>query len=195
MILEARAILDTAKIERLVKRVGDLFENIVEKNTIQFRCGASLAHYGFLGSVRKVTLVPLVDPSPVPAQHLTSLLSCVTDFVFLSKVSGYDLVSLFTSLKCQALQILRQSLGREETRALVQAMESSVEEVVLGWDLTLDMEALAEYSGQGVCRQVLLSSDSVSRYQEELKTWARSRNWRVAQDGDGGGVFEIIKCS
>ena len=74
-------------------------------------------------------------------------------------------------------------------------MESHVEEVVLGWDLTLDMEALAEYSGRGVCRQVLLSSDSVTRYHEELTTWARSGNWRVAQDGDGGGVFEIIKCS
>ena len=160
----ARAILDTAKIERLVKRVGDLYENIVEKNTIQFRCGASLAHYGFLGSVRKVTLVPLVDPSPVPAQHLTSLLSCVTDFVFLSKVSGYDLVSLFTSLKCQALEINRQSLAREETRALVQIMESRVEEGVLGWVVTLDMEALAEYSGQGVCRNVLLSWNTAARY-------------------------------
>ena len=52
--------------------------------------------------------------------------------VFLSKISGYDLVSLFTSLKCQALEFNRQSLGREETRALVQIMESHVENVVLG---------------------------------------------------------------
>ena len=75
----------------------------------------------------------------------------------------------------------------------MQAIESGVEEVILGWDLTLVMEALAK----GVCRDVLVSTVStVTRNKGELKTWATSRNWRVAQDGDGGGsVFQIIKCT
>ena len=41
----------------------------------------------------------------------------------------------------------RQSLGREETQALVQAMESRTEDVFLSGEVTLDMEALSDYSG------------------------------------------------
>ena len=72
----------------------------------------------------------------------------------ISNVSGCDLVSLLTSLKCQELIIHRQTLGREETQALVRAMESDVERVRLNVEVTLDIEALTEYSGQGVCRRV-----------------------------------------
>ena len=77
-----------------------------------------------------------------------------------------------------------QSLGREETQALVQAMESGVEIVGMWGGVTLDMEmeTLAEYSGQGVCSEVMLYGDTAVRYKEELVTWARSRNWRVHTD-------------
>merc|ERR1712227_1143818 len=92
--------------------------------------------------------------SPLPAKHLASLASCVTGYLWIVNVSGCDLVSLLTSLKCEALHISRQSLGREETHALVQAMESGVEKVMLGGEVTLDIGALTKYSGQGVCRAV-----------------------------------------
>ena len=61
-----------------------------------------------------------------------------------------------TNLKCKYLFIYRQSLGREETRALVQAMESGVEDITLGGGVTLDMETLAEFSGQKMCKEVAL---------------------------------------
>ena len=61
-------------------------------------------------------------------------------------------------------------------------MESVVEEVRLSEEVTLDMEILAEYSGQGVCRDVLLYDDTTDRYSEELRTWASNRNWRVFVD-------------
>ena len=51
------------------------------------------------------------------------------------------------------------------------------------------MEALAEYSGQAVCRNVLLSWNTAARYNEELRAWAWSTNWRVAQDEDA--IFQI----
>ena len=48
--------------------------------------------------------------------------------------------------------------GREETQGLLQAMESGVEKAWLGfknvkqeYEVTLDIKALTEYSGQGVC--------------------------------------------
>ena len=125
-----------------------------------------------------------VDLSTVPAQHLASLASCVTSMLRIQNVSGCDLVSLLNSLKCVELCICKQSLGREETQALVQAMESRVWDVTLNHEVTLDIESVVKYSGQGECRAVMLQwPDPVDRYREELVTWARSRNWRIAKDG------------
>ena len=60
--------------------------------------------------------------------------------------------------------------------------------------MTLDIEALAEYGGQGVCRVVSLWGDTVSRYKEVLKTWARSRNWRVAWELPEGLGLTLVCC-
>ena len=130
----------------------------------------------------------------VPAQHLASLASCVDSSGLLrieNVIGGQQIVSLLTNLKCDELSIDRQSLGREEIQALVQAMQSGVEWVTRMEKVTLDVEALAEYSGQGVCRAVRLFGVTAARYREELRTWASNRNWRVTADRDY--VF-IIKC-
>ena len=193
MILEDRGILDTDKIERLTERFRDYVDVRGNRDIMKLMRGASLAHHGLLISVDTVWLYD-VDLSPVPAQHLASLASCVRRDLNIVNVTGCDLVSLVSSLKCQQLDINSQRLGREETQALVQAMESGVEKVVLLLDdeVTLDMEALAEYSGQGVCRMVGLYGDTATRYRGELVTWARSRNWRVDADED---CYCIVKRS
>ena len=248
MILGARAILDTEKIQRLTKRIRDAFAcDIHIWSHMEMMCGASLAQYGLLGSVKRLCLNN-VDLSPVPAQHLASLVSCVTGDLVIDNVSGCDLVSLLTSLKCNwlllcrqrlgreetqalvqamgsrmkkvelcnvdlspmaslascvtseliinnlsgcdlvrlltrlkcdMLEISSQSLGREETQALVQAMESRVDRMWLGAEVTLDIEALVEYSGQGECREVRLWVDTAARYREEVIKWAKSKNWTV----------------
>ena len=159
----------------------------------EFMCSASLAHHGLLGSVEELSLID-VDLSPFPARHLASLTSSLTNGLGISNVRGCDLVSLLNSLKCEELFISEQSLGRKETQALVQAMESSVEEVVLGKGVTLDLETLAEHSGQGVCRQVELRGNAAARYREELRKWARSKNWKVDVDVDRYCNCFIIKC-
>ena len=184
MILEARGILDTAKIESLTER----FRNVNGNGDImELTCGASLAHHGLLISVNLLYLHN-VDLSPVPTQHLASLATCVTGELHIQNVSGCDLVSILT--RCKVLRINSQSLGREETRALVWAMESRVERVWLGGEVTLDMKALAEYCGQGVCRWVELLSDTAARYREELVTWAISRDW-FAQQVPGLILFRL----
>ena len=187
LILEARSILDNDKIERLTERVRDVIK--IDAEWIrELRCAASLAHHGLLGSVDRLRLCN--DLSQVPAQHLASLASCVTGYLsFLSIKNGsggQHIISLLASLKCEVLIIKKQSLGREETRALVQAMETNVKDVVLELDngVTLDIGALTEYSGQGACRKVGLWNDIGDRYREDLRTWARSRNWKVAVDND-----------
>ena len=72
-----------------------------------------------------------------------------------------------------------QSLGSEETQALVRAMESRVEEVHLCAELTLDIKILLEYNGQGKCMEVRCQTEFKDRYREQLRTWDLDlgRNW------------------
>ena len=154
----------------------------------EITCAASLAHHGLLGSVSEVMLRD-VDLSSIPARHQASLASCVKTSVSIENVSGCDLVAILDSLNCQALR----RLSVEETRALVQAMESGVEKVKLWPQVTLDIEALTGYSGQGVCRHVELQDDTMDRYKEEMVTWARSRKWRIHLDEDYLRDWSIIR--
>ena len=78
---------------------------------------------------------------------------------------------------------VRQSLGSEETQALVRAMESRVERVQLQAKVTLDISSLMGYGGQGKCGRVECSSDTTARYKDQLRTWTKSRNWAVTWDG------------
>ena len=182
--LEARAILvlDKDIIKRVTTGLKDLiFINCINKSAMV--CGASLAHHGLLGAVERLELHD--DLSFVPAHHLASLVSCVTEGVGIRNVRGCNLVSIFTSLKSALLSINNQSLGREETRALVQAMESGVERVALGtWheEVTLDIGVLTEYNGQGKCSKVVLCHGTAARYREEIRAWDRSGHMIIAQD-------------
>ena len=149
---------------------------------------ASLAHHGLLGSVLMMELRD-VDLSSVPAEHLASLASIVTSWVNIREVSGCGLVTILESVKRIWLNIYSQSLGSEETQALVQAMESRVEEVRLHREVTLDIRDLMEYSGQGKCRKV--GCYSAQRYREHLRTWAACRNWEVTYDSND--IFIIAR--
>ena len=192
MILEARAIIDTEKIERLTEGVRRFIaKEVIVMGHWRMRevipCAASLAHHGLLGSVKSLRLWR-VDLSQVPAQHLTSLASCVTWRLSIENVRGSDLVSLLTSLNCYELDIYCQSLDREETLVMVQAMETGVEKVRLDEKVTLDIEALTEYSGQGICREVKCYDNTAARYREDLRAWARSKKWRIDLDYLGARI-------
>ena len=142
---------------------------------------ASLAHHGMLGSVQSMRLSD-VDLSSVPAEHLASLASCVTWTVDIYNVSNCDLVSILDSVKCEWLFISSQSLSSEETRALVRAMESGVEEVELGYrgDVSLDITALTQYRGKGECWSVRCYNNIAGiRYRVKVRMWARRIRWRA----------------
>ena len=160
MWLNDRGILSSNKIQEVRMRIRTVLRDGMITEA-ELRCGASLASHGLLGFMEQMRLHD-VDLSSVPANHMASLASSVTWSLFIVNVRG-NLVSLLTSLKCKELYISRQSLGREETRALVQAMESRVEKVELGSEVTLDIDTLTEYTRQGVCRRVGLL---LARYRE-----------------------------
>ena len=69
---------------------------------------------------------------------------------------NYDVTSLLDSLDCKELH-LTQRLNQEETEALVRAMTSRVEIVHLGSKkgmVSLDVDTLTKYKGNGKCREV-----------------------------------------
>ena len=139
---------------------------------------ASLSHHGMLSSVEWMWLSN-VDLACVPAEHLASLTSCVTQYVSIYNVSNCDIISILESVKGQGLYISSQTLSSEETQALVRAMESGVEFVELGKDgeVNLDITALTQYSGQGNCLRVSCWGDTAERYREEMSNLAQRINW------------------
>ena len=146
-------------------------------------CAASLANHGVFGPVKEMWLAH-VDLTSVPDEHLASLVSTVTGILDISKISGCDLVTILDSINCKCLYINSQRLDIEETWALVRAMKTRVKKVRLYEGVTLDINALARYNGQGSCRELECISGLLNavRYKEELKTWAASRNWEVCYD-------------
>ena len=187
MIIEARGILSTDKIERVIGRVKDGFNiflgKMVMDNSISgIRCAASLTHHGLLNGLFTMGMEN-VDLSSVPTQHLVSLTASVIIGIFIENVSGCNLHSILTSLKCDQVIITNQSLGRDETHALVRLMEEErgiwrgLRSLYLDDEVTLDIEALVEYSGEGRCKAIVLNNKTLARYSEELRTWAKSRNW------------------
>ena len=142
---------------------------------------ASLAHHGLLGSVKDMYLTD-VDLASVPAEHLASLASCVTRSVDIKNVSNCDLTSILDSVNCDLLSINSQTLSREETRAVVRAMETGVEQVYLGdlGKMSLDMRALTQYSVQGKCVEVRYEEwkvEDAARNIKKLRSWAKRINW------------------
>ena len=131
-----------------------------------------------------------VDLTSAPAEHLASLAYSVTGYVYIDNVSGCGLVTILDSVNSKELEISNQSLGSEETQALVRAMESRVEQVGLDFKVTLDIRDLMEYNGQGKCREVWCDSDTADRYKEQLRAWATSRNWEVTREIDDWFIIE-----
>ena len=196
MFMFVRAILDKDIIMRVITRCKRI-RNCLNDSALV--CGASLAHHGLLGELERLKLHD--DLSFVPAQHLASLVSCVTERVNIGNVSGCDLVSIFTSLKCRILVIKNQSLGKAETGALVHAMESGVESVTLGvlgdTEVTLDIGVLTKYNGIGRCREVTLYGGTAARYREEIKAWARSGHMimRITRDENDYIIIRSVNCN
>merc|ERR1711971_1337541 len=109
----------------------------------------------------------------------------VTEDIFIENVSGCSLVSIIESFnKIQRCGFNSQILNKSSTKALVGVLEDRVSCVQL-FNVTLDIEALVKYSGQGRCRDVACWGDTAARYREEMISWAKSRNWAVVNDREG----------
>ena len=68
-------------------------------------------------------------------------------------------------------------------------MESHVKEACLE-GVTVDAEALLNYSGHGRCQTVACCYEAAAKYREELRSWASNKGWNVAFDDET--LFMII---
>ena len=183
------------RAEALVAKIRERSINCRDQKEIVI--AASLAHHGMLGSVSWLILYD-VDLASVPAEHLASLTSCVTSYLFISNVSNCDLISILDNLQSNKLWIDSQSLSTEETQALVRAMETGVGSVWLGYkgEVNLDVKSLTQYSGQGKCWCLSYLGNTAKRYREELRTYAQKISWSVDDKTDrenGVPLFDISK--
>ena len=128
LVLETRGILTLDAFDTLARRVRGMIR-IYPSILLAITCAASLAHHGVLGSVQVIRLCDVnVDLASVPAEHLASLASSVTERVYIHNVSGCDLVTILDSVKCKFSSIISgRSLSSEETQALAQILESQGE--------------------------------------------------------------------
>ena len=118
-----------------------------------------------------------VDLASVPTEHLASLASSVKISLHIINVRTTTLVNILDNIECKYLAIKEQSLGREETQALVRAMESRVEYMELCDGVSLDITTLTQYSGHGQCERVWCGV----RYREEVINWGQRINWKVLE--------------
>ena len=148
------------------------------KSLYKIITAASLAHHGMLASVWRMCIYD-VDLASVPAEHLASLVSCVSVCIVICNVRNCDFTKILNNVKCPELYIKKQTLSSEETQVLVKAMEYYVAWVELE-QVSLDNMAMTQYSGQGKCRRIVCWAED--RNTEELRRWAKRVNW-VVMDG------------
>ncbi len=182
----------TKLTENVWKRVADHCPSLPE-----IACAASLAYhnlhmldcqyYHHLGWLCNTTLAD-VDVSSIPPEHLVSFMSCVGRTFNLFKVIGSGLVTILSNVNSLELRINNQTLDVEETKALVKSMEANGYRItlIIGDGVNLDIKTFTEYSGNGRCSGVRLFifSDTATRYRDDLRTWAKNKQWRIDSDTD-----------
>jgi len=191
--LETGGVLPTG----VIKTIADNGEYYIKKSFAlpgparleDMTLAGSLAHLGLLGPLNSIDL-DANNQASIPAQHLASLLSCVKHV----NISGCDNIeTIMESVQSFGLRISNQCLSSGETQALVLAMETRVEKVSLSLGVTVDIEALTKYSGQGRCHTLGLCEADV----EKLEDWCKEgKNWNVTREVDVDVAVDHggIKC-
>lgn len=169
-------------MERMVQRVNEL--NWDNPSLADLTFAAVLAQNGLLTRLNKELFLRDRSLTTVTTPHLTSLIACVAHYVHIYNISDC-LDTILDSVNCEQLSISRQILSSDETKALVQAMESRLERVRLGigiygnGNVTIDIDVLTKYSGRGKCKTLVCDEDLMARYNKEIRTWATRKGWRI----------------
>ena len=150
---------------------------------------ALLAQEEYLTSV-KCMRIEHMDISDIPSDQMDKLASIVTETVKIENMTPASRVSsILASVQCSVLWLWRMKLSEENTRALVTAMRDRVQTVGLVDGVTLDIEELTQYDGQGRCRELRVWRDTRERYGARLRRLTADKGWTVTGDN---GVWGLV---
>ena len=148
----------------------------------ELKRAAQLAQEGYLSSVTYMR-ISNKNLSEIPSDQLAKLASIVTYYV---DIDNYDnitpesqLSTILANVQCTRLELRNVTLSEENTQALVTAMRERVERVTLDDNITLDIEQLTKYDGQGRCRVL---AATMTRHGDRLRRWAANKGWTVTRD-------------
>ena len=130
---------------------------------------ATFIHHNYITEVDYLNL-DNIDLSEVT--HASSLADVtVTNWVRITNVTG-TIAPIISRIKCRVLCISQMRFNTEDTAALVQTMQNSVERLQLGEGVELDTD------GRGHCEQ------TGERYGHQLATWGETMGWSVKKYSD-----------
>ena len=173
--------------------VQDCWRNAMEmtdvtktQNLSEVRRAALLAWEGYITSVKCLNISNL-DITDIPVDQMKKLTSIVTERVCIDDITPLSqLGNILTSVKCLVLSLDNMELCEADTRALVTAMRDRVAAVGLCRGLTLNIEELTKYDGQGQCSVLrVMDHHFRSRVWARLKKWAAKIGWTWSWDIDG----------
>ena len=154
-------------------------DNRSSGNQALVSCLASFIHHGYITEMFNMNLR---DISLSEVAHASSLADVnVTNCVWIENVTG-NIAPIISRIKCKRLVITKMRLSTEDTAALIQGMQTSVEQVGLGYDpfpVVLDWNTLLTYDGLGHCGGVLCWGKARERYGDQLATWGETMGWSV----------------
>ena len=174
-------LIDPQKKTEAAKIQADWSQISHKPSEAEIRRVALLAWKGYLTSVERMNIIN-ISIRDIPQDHMEKLASIVTGSVHINNMTHTDqLGSILASVKCPVLVLYNMDLSDTETRALVTAMRDGVQKVSL-YTVTLDLEELTQYDGQGSCSEVGVWSDLGTRPGERLRGWAADKGWTVTVD-------------
>ena len=170
---------------QVITNKADMIASLFHPSLSQLQCLAALATHGYI-TRHSLDLCDL-DTSLMPAEDLSSLVKCSND-VTIDRVTG-DLSPVLSSVQCERLTIFNMRLSTAHTQQLVAAMDTWVKLVALCNGATLDMDTLAQYDGEGECEDMWLWGDTVERYGDQVRAWAKNIGWQTEAEES----IDIIK--
>ena len=153
---------------------------MVSPSLSMLKLAVQLASEGHLRSVEEVWLKNIDLSASVKIEKLASI---VTARVVIDNIMPTSLLDIILeSVRCSGLSLCNMRLTEPQTRALVTALTKRLVTVTLDYSVTLDIQTLCKYKGQGKCQSLEVRYDTRRMYEERLRQWAAEVGWAVKAD-------------
>ena len=135
-----------------------------------------------------------INIDQIPTQQLITLVSRVTDEVFIMNVQG-NLTNVIRSARCENLHFKNITLDTYQTMLVLEALQNRIKFLYIGPDVTLDFEILQNYDGLGKCRWmgVFCSSSTSHKYKSKLEKFGKRLEWQTDRIEVEAGYWARIK--